>query len=78
MGTTDDGEDIFDNRAKERVFTKAEVLSTEELTNYTARCALAFRHTLGFTDTGAAHYPLPERPPIPAFLRSYFPKNDQR
>jgi hypothetical protein len=71
-----DGKHVFHLRSKMRSFTKAEIFSTEELTNYAAHCVLALRYALGFKDGAPHDYALPDRPEIPEFLRTMiqFPK----
>jgi hypothetical protein len=41
---------VFENRAKGRVRTKAEIFSCEDLTNYASQLAVAFRFALGFKE----------------------------
>lgn len=55
---------------------KKEIFSAMEFVNYTGHVALAFRYELGIQgmQVGLAHYGLPDRPHIPEFLQSYFPK----
>jgi hypothetical protein len=63
----------FTLHSKRRTLTKAEIFSSEELTNYTLHVSLALRYALGF-DGGRAHvYTLPERPDVPQFLLSVAP-----
>jgi hypothetical protein len=64
---TTDGH-IFHLRSKDRVVTKAQVFSAEELTNYAGHCVLALRFAIGGPNLGNT-YTMPERPPIPEFLR---------
>jgi hypothetical protein len=73
----DDGH-LFHLRSKERSLTKAQVFSAEELTNYAAHAALSLRFALGLKGERGARHPLPERPEIPEFLRSHFPKLKSR
>jgi hypothetical protein len=61
---------IFENRAKGRSATKAEVLSCEELTRYSGTLVIAFRYALGFKDGPKPPRKLPTRPEIPNFLKS--------
>jgi hypothetical protein len=61
---------VFHLRSKDRTLTKAEIFSTEELTNYAAHAALSFRVALGFKDAEGSRHALPERPEIPPFLRT--------
>jgi hypothetical protein len=67
-----DGEAILHNRSKGVNHTISQVLSTEELTNYAAQLVLTLRLALGFRPGEHEHRPLPGRPPVPVFLRSYF------
>ena len=70
------GETSFHLRSKNRTLPKEQVLSVQELTNYAARVALDLRHELGFKKLGVYGFgaePLPDRPPIPDFLKSFFP-----
>jgi hypothetical protein len=59
---------IFESRKTLRKFTKAQILETEELTNYTAHAALVLRDELGDKDPAGAPGPLPARPKIPAWF----------
>lgn len=67
---------VFHLKSKGRAFTKAQVFSTEDLTNYAAHLALSFRYALGFKDGARVVRTWPDRPEIPEFLRSViqFPK----
>jgi len=68
------GEHRFILRSKGRSLTKAEIFSTEDLTNYAAHVTVALRYGLGFSGETEGHsYTLPRRPEIPAFLLSVFP-----
>jgi hypothetical protein len=68
-----EGDHQFRLHSKQRVLTKAEIFSTEELTNYAAHVTLAFRWALGFKSDPSGHsYTLPDRPAIPEFLQSKF------
>jgi len=61
--------------SKKRSFTKHEIFSVVELTNYAAHCTLALRYAIGFkADTHS--YELPARPEIPNFLQHmiHFPE----
>jgi hypothetical protein len=64
-GTADQ---IFESRKTKRVFTKAQVFATEELTNYAAHAALVLRDELGDKDPANAPGPLPPRPEIPSWF----------
>ncbi len=65
----ENGDTAFHLRSK-----KSQALSVEELTNYAARLALNFRFALGFKSlVFFGTEPLPERPQIPDFLKSFFP-----
>jgi hypothetical protein len=59
---------VFHLRSKQRTLTKAQIFSTEELTNYAAHAAYALRCALGVKDTPDARHTLPERPAIPEFI----------
>src|SRR5262249_24137111 len=63
----DDGtaQQIFESRESRRAFTKAQILATEELTNYAAYAALVLRDKLGEKEPAGAPRPLPRRPSIP-------------
>jgi hypothetical protein len=65
----------FHLRSKDRVLTREEVFSSEELTNYAGHLALALRFALGLGGPPRS-YTLPDRPAIPDFLQStiQFPK----
>jgi hypothetical protein len=68
-----EGDHEFRLHSKQRMLTKAEVFSTEELTNYAAHVTLALRWALGFGSDPSGHsYTLPKRPEIPEFLQSKF------
>jgi hypothetical protein len=70
-----EGDHEFRLHSKQRTLTKAEVFSVEELTNYTAHVTVALRYALGFEFDPEGHtYTLPDRPDIPEFLQSKFPK----
>jgi hypothetical protein len=60
-------------RSKEdRAFGKEEIFEVEELTNYVGILALTLRNELGEADPEyKPPDPLPERPPIPGFLKRY-------
>jgi hypothetical protein len=60
---------VFHLRSKMRSLTKAQVFSTEELTNYAGHLVIAFRYALGW-GPGALSYTCPDRPEIPEFLKS--------
>ena len=63
-----DGKHVFHSRGR-RSHTKDEILSVEELTNYAAHVALAFRYALGLNNDPDRRYPLPAtRPKVPEFL----------
>ena len=66
----DDGtaQQIFESRKTKRVFTKAQIFATEELTNYAAHAALVLRDKLGEKDPAGAPGPLPARPQIPSWF----------
>jgi hypothetical protein len=64
-GTADQ---IFESRKTRRVFTKAQIFETEELTNYVAHAALVLRDELGDKDPAGAPGPLPPRPEIPGWF----------
>jgi hypothetical protein len=64
-GTADQ---IFESRKTRRVFTKAQIFATEELTNYAAHAALVLRDELGDKDPVGAPGPLPPRPEIPGWF----------
>jgi hypothetical protein len=63
----------FQLRSKNRQLLKSDLFSCEDLINYTAHVAQAFRLSLGDKEydgpwTGQHTYALPDRPPIPSFL----------
>jgi hypothetical protein len=60
-------------RSKKRKLTKKQIFDTEEITNYAAHAALAFRFALGLKDGEDVRWPLPDRPAVPAFLPTCFP-----
>jgi hypothetical protein len=64
-GTADQ---IFESRKTRRVFTKAQIFATEEITNYAAHAALVLRDELGDKDPAGAPGPLPPRPSIPRWF----------
>jgi hypothetical protein len=75
-----DEEAFFHLRSKGREITKTELLSCEDLINYTAHVAQAFRLSLGEKEAPSGHtYALPDRPPLPEFLRDKcnLPKEDK-
>jgi hypothetical protein len=55
-GTADQ---IFESRKTKRVFTKAQIFGTEEITNYAAHAVLVLRDELGDKDSANAPGPLP-------------------
>lgn len=60
---------VFHLRSKGRNISKAELFGCEDLINYAAHVALAFRLSLGEKeDFRGPTYALPDRPPIPDFL----------
>jgi hypothetical protein len=60
---------FFHLRSKNRNLTKAQLFECEDLINYAAHVALAFRLSLGDKeDLRGPGYALPDRPPIPDFL----------
>jgi hypothetical protein len=59
---------IFESRKTLRTFTKAQILETEELTNYAAHAALVLRDELGDKDPAGAPGPLPSRPKTPPWF----------
>ena len=75
-----EGNDAFFHlRSKGRNLTREELFSCEDVINYTAHVALAFRLSLGQKDE-ASTYALPGRPPIPDFLPTEcraFPQADK-
>ena len=57
---------------KDRAFTKQQIFDAEELTNYVSILALTLRHELGERDPAYdPPDPLPDRPPVPEFLKPY-------
>jgi len=71
VGADDSDGHVFHLRSKQRSLTKAQVFSTEELTNYAGHLVIALRYGLGFKDgVPPTEYSFPERPEIPEFLRS--------
>ena len=72
---------IFESRKTKRVFTKAQIFETEEITNYAAHAALVLRDELGDKDPAGAPGPLPPRPAIPGWfdkLQRYTRKTKRR
>jgi len=65
-----DGGHTFHLRSKNRTLTKEQILSVDDITNYTAHVVMALRYSLGFNDGTSHDYALPGRPDIPEFLRS--------
>lgn len=63
----------FHLRSKNRTFSKDEILSVEEITNYAAHVVLSLRLALGMKDAPDARHPLPDRPALPAFLQKWRP-----
>jgi hypothetical protein len=63
----------FHLRSGKRSINKDDVFSVEELTNYAAHAAHAFRFALGLKGAPDERHQLPERPAIPAFLASVSP-----
>jgi hypothetical protein len=64
-----DREPFFHLRSKDRVLTKEQLFGCEDIVNYTAHIAQAFRVSLGEKDVDRGRIgPLPDRPPIPDFL----------
>jgi len=62
-------EPFFHLRSKGRNLTKAQLFGCEDITNYAAHVALAFRISLGEKGDDRGHnYKLPDRPTIPDFL----------
>ena len=63
----------FTLRSKgDRTFTMEQIFESEELTNDAGILALTLRHELGEPDPDySPPDPLPVRPPVPAFLKSY-------
>lgn len=59
---------MFHLRSKGQSYTKDEVFSTEEITNYAAHAAISLRYALGIKDEPGARHPLPKKPAIPEFL----------
>jgi hypothetical protein len=74
----DDGGYHFELRSKGRKLSKSEILSAEEITNYAAHAAYSFRVALGQKEYPGARHPLPDRPSIPKFLRSFFAERKPR
>jgi len=74
----DDSGQFFLLRSRKRSLTKAEIFSTEELTNYTAHLVLALRYALGVENDPSRRWAMPDRPEIPEFLRSIIQAADQR
>ena len=64
---------MFHLRSKSRSFTKEEIFSIEELTNYAAHAALALRFALEIKDARGERHPLPDMPAIPQFLQNPSP-----
>jgi hypothetical protein len=55
---------------KKRSYSKDEIFSVEELTNYAALAVLILRHELGEIDPEYDPPSLPQRPQVPKFLQS--------
>jgi hypothetical protein len=79
-------EPYFELRSKGRKLTKDQLFGCEDIINYTAHVATAFRFSLGEKQStwsegwGPHTYALPDRPPIPNFLPSEcraFPMEDR-
>jgi hypothetical protein len=65
-------EEEFKMRSNDRTFTKEQIFESEELTNYAGILALTLRHELGEQDPAYnPPDPLPSRPVVPDFLKSY-------
>ena len=65
-------EEEFIMRSNDRTFTKEQIFESEELTNYAGILALTLRHELGEQDPAYnPPDPLPSRPVVPDFLKSY-------
>ena len=60
----------FHLRSKNRTLSKAEIFSSEEITNYAAHVVIALRYGLGLKHGSSPGSTLPDRPEIPEFLRS--------
>jgi len=76
MPASDIADPTFELRSHSRRFTKAQVLETEELTNYAAHAACVLRHELGDIDPNSTPDPLPGRPAIPEFLQKFIQPNN--
>jgi hypothetical protein len=64
-----DEEPFWHLRSKNRMVSKSQLFSCEDLINYTAHVSLAFRFSLGEKEGDQGRtYALPDRPPIPDFL----------
>ncbi len=76
----DDANISFYLRSAGRTLTLQQIFSTEELTNYAAHAAVSLRYALGIKEGPDAWHALPDRPPIPEFLQSFFPtpKNQKK
>jgi|GEM_PF-6895097 len=68
----------FHLRSKERFLPKEQVLAVEELTNYAAHAVMSLRYALGMKGEPGQKHPLPERPPIPDFLREKIPAQKKK
>lgn len=66
----DSREPYFELRSRGRHLTKSDILTCDDLINYTAHVTMAFRLSLGDKDNWPEgdSYALPDRPPIPEFL----------
>jgi hypothetical protein len=62
----------FELRSKQRKMSKAQIFASEELTNYAAHAALAFRVWLGGKIDPGPWHTLPSRPPVPGSLQTWF------
>jgi hypothetical protein len=62
----------FELRSKERKLSKEQIFASDELTNYAAHAALAFRVWLGGKIEPGPWHALPTRPSIPASLQTFF------
>jgi hypothetical protein len=62
---------LFHLRSKDRTFTKNDLFSCEEFTNYCAHIALSIRSALFYPDDKDLPSILPERPAIPKVLAEF-------
>ena len=67
---SDDGT-LFHLRSKDRTFKKADILASENFTNYCAMVAMSLRYALGLSNDSERRRPLPQTVTMPYGLRHY-------